>query len=416
NSGILEEYDASIPSDLDFVAEHGLPGGAPSVSVDGDIAYVGLTDPEWGGSGAKVFDVSTPGELSYFQYYSLGDRVATDLSALDGQLASVGEGGVLLTGTYEPTLPYALGSMPMPGARVDQLGDLIAVTNPGGGTTFMRYNPISFRTFGGDRFDTAIAMSQTFDSSEYVVLATGRSYPDALAGVPLAYALNAPILLTEATSIPPEVADEIERLGATKAIVLGGTSAMSDAIITQLRSMGFAAVNIERISGATRYETAKAIAFRLERVVGDGQIDKVFVATGKNFPDALAAAGAAAKAGCPILLVKPGDSNAAALTAIAALGATDAVIVGGTAVVPADIASRLPSPERLWGANRYETAVDIADWSMADPDTAFSASNLFVVTGLNFPDALSSGVVAAGSGAPTLLVGQDPSPATLGFV
>lgn len=411
SSGTVYEYDATDPASLIRSAEHYIPGGIPSVTVTTETAFVGLS-----GSAVKTFDISEPGTLYYTNWIDVGSELVADVSAKDGILLTAGAAGVKQTGVYEPTMPYQMGFSPTAGDRVAGDGDLIAVSSAGGGTTFLRYDPVSFRTFGGTRFETAIAMSQTFDSSEYVVLATGRSYPDALAGVPLAYALNAPILLTERDYIPDDVAAEIERLGATKAIVLGGVSAVSPNIVAQLQSMGFASGSIERISGATRYETARAIALRLQQVLGAGNVDKAFVATGLNFPDALAAAGAAAKAGCPILLVKPGDSNAAALAAIASLGINDTVIVGGPAVVPNDIAAKLPSPERLSGANRYETAVRIAQWSMADPGASFAATNLFVVTGTNFPDALACGVVAAGSDAPTLLVGSDPPPETLGFI
>jgi len=415
-SGYVIEFDAANPANLVRTADHGLPSGMPAVTVTTETAYVGMTDPSWGGSAVKTFDISEPGTLYYTNWIDAGAWLATDVFAKDGILLTAGDNGVQQLGVYDPSMPYQMGFSPASGERVAGEGDLIAVSSAGGGTTYLRYDPVSFRTFGGTRFDTAIAMSQTFDSSEYVVLATGRSYPDALAGVPLAYALNAPILLTEREYIPDEVVAEIERLGATKAIVLGGTSAVSQNIVDQLGSLGMALADIERISGATRYETARAIALRLQRVLGAGSIDKAFVATGLNFPDALAAAGAAAKAGCPILLVKPGDSNAAALAAISSLGIDDTVIVGGTAVVPADIAARMPSPERLSGANRYETAVRIANWSLADADTTFDPANLFVVTGTNFPDALACGVVAAGTDAPTLLVGSDPPAETLEFI
>lgn len=415
-SGYVIEFDAANPSNLQRTADHGLPSGMPAVTVTTETAFVGMTDPNWGGSAVKTFDISEPGTLYYTNWIDAGSWLANDVFAKDGVLLTAGANGVQQLGVYDPSMPYQMGFAPAPGERVTGEGDLIAVSSQGGGTTYLRYDPVSFRSFGGTRFETAIAMSQTFDASEYVVLATGRSYPDALAGVPLAYALNAPILLTERDYIPDEVVAEIGRLGATKAILLGGTSAVSQNIVDQLESMGMASADIERISGATRYETARAIALRLQQVLGAGSIDKAFVATGLNFPDALAAAGAAAKAGCPILLVKPGDPNTAALGAINSLGISDTVIVGGTAVVPADVAARMPSPERLAGANRYETAVRIANWSLSDVDTTFDPANLFVVTGTNFPDALACGVVAAGADAPTLLVGSDPPAETLEFI
>lgn len=415
-SGYIIEFDATDPAVLVRSADHGLPSGMPAVTVATETAFVGMTDPSWGGSAVKTFDIVDPGTLTYTNWIDAGQWLATDLVTQDGVLLTVGDEGVQQLGVYDPMLPYQMAYSPTPGERVSSHGEHIAVCSANGGTTYLRYEPVSFRTFGGTRFETAIAMSQTFESSEYVVLATGRSYPDALAGVPLAYALNAPILLTERESIPEDVAAEIERLGATKAIVLGGTSAVSENIVDQLEAMGFATSDIERISGATRYETARAIALRLEQVRGADSIDRAFVATGLNFPDALAAAGAAAKAGCPVLLVKPGDANTAARGAISALGVSDTVIVGGTSVVPADIAAALPSPERLSGANRYETAARIAVWSLDDADTVFSAQSLFVVTGTNFPDALACGVVAAGADAPTLLVGEEPPAETLQFI
>lgn len=415
-SGNLLEFDASDPSMLTALGEHGLPGGMPAVTVTTETAYVGLTDEGWGGSGVKIFDVSDPGCLSYLKYHSLGQYLATDVCAVDGAMLSAGEGGVMLTGIEDPTLPYAVGYLPVAGARVAREGDLLAVARPGGGTTFLRYAPLSFRSFGGDRFETAIAMSRTFDSSEYVVLATGRAYPDALAGVPLAYALDAPVLLCEPTVIPAAVAEEIERLGADKAIVLGGTAALGESIVTQLRGMGFAGGDITRISGASRYDTARAIAMELEDVLGAGSIDTAFVATGKNFPDALAAAGAAASAGCPVLLVRPDTSNTAARAALSELGITNTIVVGGEVAVPPSVVAGLPSPERLSGATRFDTAARIAEWSLERPEVGFDAEELFVVTGLNFPDALSCGVVAARNGAPTLLVGEDPPAPTLDFV
>ncbi|HBI55793.1 MAG TPA: hypothetical protein DDY38_03070, partial [Firmicutes bacterium] len=65
------------------------------------------------------------------------------------------------------------------------------------------------------------------DGAQTVVLARGDDYADALAGVPLAYQLNAPILLTHTNRLITSTKDEIIRLGANKVIILGGTGAVS---------------------------------------------------------------------------------------------------------------------------------------------------------------------------------------------
>ncbi len=415
--GTLAMIDITDPTDLDDLNTHGIPGGMPRVSAYGDYAYVSMTNPEWGGSAVKIFDVSSGDYLSYLHYFDLGSWNGADIVADDGELYTAGQ-ALQKWAVYSPTMPYLTGYMPVSGERVDAEGDVTAVCSDSGGVTFLAYDAVSFRSFGGDRYDTSVLMSQEFASSEYVVLATGRSFPDALAGVPLAYALNAPILLVESDSIPPEVMDEIERLGATKAYVLGGDAAVGEGVVDQLEGAGFASGNITRLWGRTRYETARAIAEELMEVLGGGDVEKVFIATGENFPDALAASGVAAAAGCPILLVKQGDLTTAAQQAIDVLGADEVVIVGGEAAVgPAVIADLgaigIPTGdiERLFGTNRYSTAREIAEWALVDPGAGFDCDDIFVVTGTNFPDALSCGPVAAGRGAPTVLVTTEDLPA-----
>ncbi|MFP3471726.1 cell wall-binding repeat-containing protein, partial [Micrococcus sp. SIMBA_144] len=86
-----------------------------------------------------------------------------------------------------------------------------------------------------------------------------------------------------------EVQKEIKRLGASKAIVLGGSGAVSNYVAYQLKGLG---LKVERISGDDRFETAANIAARL-----DGDPKKAIVANGLSFPDALAIAPYAAKNG-----------------------------------------------------------------------------------------------------------------------
>lgn len=299
---------------------------------------------------------------------------------------------------------------------MDISGELIGMSDAEGGVTFALYDQVSERSFGTSRYDTAVAVSQQLDSADTVVLATGRSFPDALAGAPLAYALDAPILLVDTSFVPQVVLDEIARLGATNIVILGGTSAISNSVLVQLiEEAGILAGNIERISGASRYETCEKIALALEKELGDGMIDTAFIATGLNFPDALAASGVAAKMGAPILLVGA-DINWATQAAIDELGITDTVVLGGRFVVNDTVWNGLPSPERLSGTSRYDTAKEIADYALDGSGAGFTAEEIFVATGGNFPDALGAGVLAAMKGAPTVLTDAAIHPATRTFL
>jgi len=96
---------------------------------------------------------------------------------------------------------------------------------------------------GVDRFETAIAASkQAYPDgldplgSKTVIIATGRNWPDALGGVALAGVLDGPVLLVDTNSVPRNVQNELERLGAEKAIILGGQSAVGPLVETTLKN------------------------------------------------------------------------------------------------------------------------------------------------------------------------------------
>ncbi|MBO1911519.1 cell wall-binding repeat-containing protein, partial [Microvirga sp. 3-52] len=114
------------------------------------------------------------------------------------------------------------------------------------------------RIFGSDRFQTAIEISRNgWESADTVILARGDNFADALAGVPLAHSVDAPILLTQTKKLTEGVLEEIERLGASIVIVLGGESAVSETVENKLSK---ANLTVERASGANRFATAAAIA------------------------------------------------------------------------------------------------------------------------------------------------------------
>ncbi|MYL36346.1 cell wall-binding repeat-containing protein [Halobacillus litoralis] len=254
------------------------------------------------------------------------------------------------------------------------------------------------RISGVDRYQTAIEVSkQGWEQSETVVIARGDSFPDALAGAPLAYKLDAPILLTKSNKLSSEVKTELNRLGAEKAVILGGGGAVSDYVRYQLEGQG---LSVERIDGKDRYETAANIAARL-----DGSPDKAIVADGRNYPDALSAASYAAQNGYPILLTKTNELPDETKRALKSMDST--IVTGGTKAVSDDVLNQLPDAMRVSGADRYATAAKIAGGLSRDSKTAF------VSTGRDFADALTGSVLAAKYNAPMLLVKPDDIPESI---
>jgi len=252
---------------------------------------------------------------------------------------------------------------------------------------------------GANRIGTAIAAAEeSFPTGAgAVVIATAYNWPDALGGAALAGALNAPILLTPTAALPAEVLREIEHLGATKAYILGWTPSVSTAVENALKG-ALGAGNVTRIWGANRYETARAIAAKTIDVL-DGSYDGTcFIATGVKFPDALGASPLAAANGWPIYLVNPtAGLDAATRNAMASGGVDHPIVLGSTAAIPAGVETALNgiygslSVDRLYGANRYSTAVAVAVYGVDHAELGWD--KVAFATGTNFPDALAGGVL-----------------------
>lgn len=257
------------------------------------------------------------------------------------------------------------------------------------------------RIAGNNRYDTAVEISKKgWTASDVVVVATGQNFPDALAGAPLAAAHDAPLLLSQTSGLPASVSAEVTRLGATTAYVLGAEAALGANVVIQLKAAGV--TNVIRIKGANRYDTAAKIA---EEVVAKrGPAYRVVIAAGENFPDALAVGGFAGANGYPILLVQRTAVPQATAQALASLASTGSIVVGGPAAVSDAVVGQLPAPERVSGANRYETAARISEYAFQNGATY---SRVAIATGKTFPDALGAGAWLARVGG--VLVLTDPA-------
>ncbi|WLD93020.1 cell wall-binding repeat-containing protein [Alkalihalobacillus sp. AL-G] len=256
---------------------------------------------------------------------------------------------------------------------------------------------IGQRLSGLKRYNTAVEISKEGwpTGAKTVVLTRGYEFPDALAGTPLAYKLDAPILLTDNEELTNVTKQEIERLGATKVVILGSTNAISKAVENEVDAM--ASVSVQRIGGEDRYETAKLIAEELGSTNG-----KAIVAYGLNFPDALAIAPYAAKNEIPILLTR--TDRVPQYTEDALEGKTDKLVVGGPVVINDSVVNQLDAT-RIAGEDRYETAAKIIE------ELDLDSNEVFLTNGFNFADALTGSVLAAKRGAPLLLVRQNRIPA-----
>ncbi|MGB4592316.1 MAG: cell wall-binding repeat-containing protein [Coriobacteriia bacterium] len=262
---------------------------------------------------------------------------------------------------------------------------------------------------GTDRYSTSVAVSQQAypNGAPVVIIATGSDWPDALGGAALAYAEQGPILLTKKNELPPVVLAEIRRLGATKAVILGGRGVVGQAVENTLRAeVG----TVERIAGTDRYKTAQSIAKAAVEAPGNDYGGTVFIATGRSFADALAASPMSAAKGMPLLLVGP-DGVSGIQPTLEVLNATNVIVLGGTGAVSKSIEAALVvrygvgNVTRLAGADRYATAATVASYAVLSADLDWN--NVAFATGETFPDALAGGVLQGKDGSVLLLTPGD---------
>lgn len=159
---------------------------------------------------------------------------------------------------------------------------------------------------------------------------------------------------------------------------------------------------VTRIYGETRFETSYAIADAMKEQSGAELFSTVIVASGMNYPDALAGSYLAARKDAPILMVngENPDSIAALKSYINRSLSPDGTvyILGGTAAVSeaVEIALQDYEPIRLSGADRYDTNLAILQ------EAGVEGEEILVCTGRGFADSLSG----SATGLPILLTGE----------
>jgi putative cell wall-binding protein len=193
------------------------------------------------------------------------------------------------------------------------------------------------RISGLTRYLTAAAISQDAFSPGVPVayVANGDGFADAVAGAAAGAYRHGPVLLVQKNSLPSEVASELARLRPQSIVALGGTSVLSDAVVSALQAYSS---QVTRVAGTDRYATAVALS-QLTYPSGGAP---PYIATGRNFPDALAGGPAPTRAGAPMLLVPGACVPNSVRAELARLGATRITMLGGTGVVSGAVASLNP--------------------------------------------------------------------------
>ena len=256
------------------------------------------------------------------------------------------------------------------------------------------------KLIGEDRYKTAIKVSNRgWSKSDNVVIVNSSAIVDALSATPFAKMKNAPILLTGAENLNNETKKEITRLGAKNVYVIGGTGVVSKNVVSELKAMN---LNVDRISGDTRYTTALEVAKRL------GNVSEIAVVNGvTGLADAVSIAPVAADRNMPIVLSSPNEGTKVFDEFIKVNSIKTSYVIGGEAAISKDVAFKLPNANRLGGASRNETNAIILEKFYTNRDL----NNIFVAKdGMkkvdDLIDALAVGVLASKEKSPVVIVGN----------
>jgi putative cell wall-binding protein len=199
------------------------------------------------------------------------------------------------------------------------LGPGVATAVSGAG-----YNVI--RLGGDTRFATALKIAtdpQGLDTPATIFLATGTNFPDALGAGPAAATRDAAILLSNDSTLSDDVAAFFQSHPGETVFAVGGPAAAAMPAATP-------------VVGTNRYDTSVQLA----QMFFDGP-STVGVASGVNFPDALAGGAAMARGEFPMLLTDPAslpDEVAAYLQDTAPF---EAWLFGGPSAVSDDVAGQI---------------------------------------------------------------------------
>lgn len=192
--------------------------------------------------------------------------------------------------------------------------------------------PAIERVGGADRYEVSTnlaAREYTASGATELFIATGEVFPDALSAAPAAAAAGAPMILVDRveTALRPSIAELITSLGVKKVSIAGGPASVSMGLESRLVTL-LGRENVVRYTGSDRFAVSLAV-----NAAAFPTASRVYVASGLNFPDALAGAAVAGPANAPLFVVPTECMPRGVAQHIIDAGATSMTVLGGPASV-----------------------------------------------------------------------------------
>ncbi len=261
-------------------------------------------------------------------------------------------------------------------------------------------DPFVYRLSGPNRYETNLSVNQqTGVASKPVFIATGTSFADALSIGPVVSIVGASLFLVPPSSVNQATLNQIKALSPSAVYIVGGAGAVPAEVAQQIgAAVGKTPV---RVSGSDRYATSEAIYKRFFVDAGRA-VNTAFVATGRDYPDALSAAAAGGALRAPVILVDGTvgtNVSTYVKSSLKAKNVSEVLVAGGPGAVNATIQQNLAADfnvRRLSGATRYETNAAVNNY-VGSKSSGVDLKQVWLATGKDFPDALSAAVPAGNS-------------------
>lgn len=234
------------------------------------------------------------------------------------------------------------------------------------------------RYSGRDRYETAVKignkvreLTSKYDiGNDMAILVNGKNFPDIITMSALARKMNTPILITDPKILPKSTLDAMKTWNVNKVVIGGKGGSVSYDIEKKVKSLKQGMV-VERIGGDDRYKTASLIGIEVRKYTV-GQKNMILV-DGTNYPDGITSTILSKKFDAPIHITTPDKLSQITSNDIKNWGIENIMVVGGTNSVSNGIYNNLKvkNKERVFGTNRYSTAVKISERNSLDKPIGF---------------------------------------------
>lgn len=279
-------------------------------------------------------------------------------------------------------------------------------------TQYIRKTAAPTKTLSGaTRFETAIGISKEGwpNGSNKVIIVNAEAVIDGVIATPLATTYDAPILITNSSSMPDSIKSELKRLNPRDVIIVGDQKSVSKNVENQIKSTTNS--SILRLNGGNRYDTSLLIAKEIDKY---HDVNKVYMANAyAGEVDALTIAAKAGQDKQPIILTDKNSIPSGIYSWLKSENLDTAYFIGGEDSIAVDIIHKMADitpkhvndPEnsiyknRISGKDRHETNAKVIERFY--PDSSLDA--MLVAESNVLVDAITAGPLGASLNSPILI-------------